>query len=76
MIAMCFTKQQLWTVAAVIFGLVTLLHALRLANNWAAQIGPYVIPIWFSWIAVAVAAYLAYEFWKHSGEKPAKKGRK
>jgi hypothetical protein len=45
-------------VSAVVFGLVALLQAVRLFNQWPVQIGPIAVPIWFSWFAVAGAGGL------------------
>src|ERR1700674_3340503 len=46
---------------AVIFLLITFLHAIRLLRGWQVTIKGAVVPIWISWIALAIAAYLAYE---------------
>jgi hypothetical protein len=36
------------------------LHALRLLLGWEAVIGGWSVPTWFSWVALALAGYLAY----------------
>jgi D-alanyl-lipoteichoic acid acyltransferase DltB (MBOAT superfamily) len=46
---------------AVIFLLITFLHAIRLLRGRQVTIKGAVVPIWISWIALAIAAYLAYE---------------
>ena len=48
------------TVTAVLFLVVALLHLLRIILDWPAQIGGLSIPLWASWLAVVVAAALAY----------------
>ncbi len=54
-------SQKTFTAAAgVIFSLVALLHALRLLLNWDAVIGGWSVPVWLSWLALALAGYLAY----------------
>ena len=46
------------SVSAIVFGVVALIQAIRAFNEWPVQIGPYVIPVWFSWLAVLVAGAL------------------
>jgi uncharacterized membrane protein len=48
-------------VAGIIFSLVAILHALRLLRGWHVVIGDLSVPVWISWIGLAIAAYLAYE---------------
>src|SRR5437764_4484532 len=47
-------------VTAVLFLVVALLHLLRIILDWPAQIGGLSIPLWASWLALIVAAALAY----------------
>ena len=57
-------------VTAIIFSLVALFHVARVVFGWAAVIGGWSVPMWLSWIAVAVAAALAYfgfRFFRSSG---------
>ena len=46
--------------AGVVFSLVAVLHALRLLLGWEAMIGGWHVPMWLSWLALALAGYLAY----------------
>ena len=46
------------SVSAIVFGVVALIQAIRAFNEWPVQIGPYAIPVWFSWLAVLVAGAL------------------
>ncbi|MDP3702885.1 MAG: hypothetical protein Q8R78_00630 [Candidatus Omnitrophota bacterium] len=46
--------------AGVVFSLVALLHALRLLLGWDAVIGGWHVPMWLSWLALALAGYLAF----------------
>jgi uncharacterized membrane protein len=55
------THQTFSLNSAVIFLLITFLHAIRLLRGWQVTIEGAVVPIWISWIALAIAAYLAYE---------------
>jgi len=50
--------------AGVIFGLVSLLHLLRLLLGWDAVIGGWSVPAWYSWLAAALGAYLSYTAFK------------
>jgi hypothetical protein len=45
--------------AGMIFLVVALAHALRLAKGWPMTLGPWSAPIWASWAAVLVAGTLA-----------------
>ncbi len=55
------THRTFSLVAAVLFSLVALLHAFRLLRGWQVTIEGAVVPVWISWIGLAIAAYLAYE---------------
>ena len=55
------THQTFSLNTAVIFLLITFLHAIRLLRGWQVTIEGAVVPIWISWIALAIAAYLSYE---------------
>ncbi len=48
------------TVSGVIFLLIAVLHALRIAYGWSAQIGGWTVPLWLSWAALVIAGYLAW----------------
>jgi uncharacterized membrane protein len=48
-------------ITAVLFFLIALLHAVRLLRGWQVTIEGTVVPIWISWIGLAIAAYLAYQ---------------
>ena len=50
-----FTK-----IATVILGIVALLQLLRIFLGWSVVIGGWMVPMWFSWIAVVVAGSLSY----------------
>ena len=54
-------------VTGVIFLAIAVLHLLRAILGWKAVIGSFEVPIWLSWVAAVVAAYLAY-----SALRPAK----
>ena len=46
-------------VSGTIFGIIAVLHLLRIAYGWAAQIGSFIVPTWLSWVSLLVAGYLA-----------------
>jgi hypothetical protein len=55
------TRKLYLRIAGTIFGAVAILHALRLLLGWSAVIGGYTFPMWFSWVGLCVAGFLAYE---------------
>lgn len=47
------------------FGFIFLIHILRVLNGWNAQVENFVVPMWFSWIALISMGYLSFEAFKH-----------
>ena len=45
-------------ISGVVFGVITLLHILRLLLHWSAQIADWAVPTWISRIAILGAAAL------------------
>jgi hypothetical protein len=45
-------------VSGVIFGIVAILHVVRLINGWRFDLGPWSIPLWMSWGGTLVPAIL------------------
>ncbi len=62
------TQRTFSLVTAVLFFLIGLLHAVRLLRGWQVTLAGAVVPIWISWIALAIAAYLAYEGFRLASE--------
>lgn len=55
-------KQKTFnTAAAVIFLIIAVLHAVRIAMGWTAVIGGVALPLWLSFAVVIVAGHLAYQ---------------
>lgn len=54
------------TVAVLVFSLVALLQATRVALGWDVTVNGILIPPWASVIACVVAATLAYQLWRES----------
>jgi hypothetical protein len=48
-------------IAAAVFSLIALGHAIRLLFGWHVTVETVVVPVWLSWIGLAVATYLAYQ---------------
>jgi len=59
-------KNQSLMVAAVIFGIIAVLHLLRSIFSWPASIGAFNVPLWLSYIAVVVLGYLAWSMYSAS----------
>jgi hypothetical protein len=55
------SQKTFFLVAGVIFLLVALAHALRLAFGWHAVMNMWAVPMWVSWAALPIALYLASE---------------
>ena len=47
--------------AGIIFSLIALLHLLRVAFGWEAILEGWMVPMRVSWVAILIAAYLAYQ---------------
>jgi hypothetical protein len=45
-------------VSGIVFGIVALIQLVRAFNEWPVQIGPFAVPVAFSWIAFVVAGAL------------------
>ena len=54
------SPKMLFWVVGVITGLVAIAHFLRLVFDWSVVIGSWAAPLWISWIAVFVAAFISY----------------
>jgi hypothetical protein len=53
------------TVTATLFPVVAVAHLLRIIFGWQVEIGSLSVPFWASWLAVLVAAGLAYFGFRH-----------
>jgi len=47
--------------AAAVFLVIALGHAIRLLFGWHVTVENVVVPVWTSWIGLAIAGYLAYQ---------------
>ena len=53
-------------IAAGVFLLIALGHAMRLLFRWHVTIENVVVPVWISWIGLIIAGYLAYQGFRSS----------
>lgn len=53
-------QQVFLAISGTIFGVIALLHLARLLASWPARIGTFEVPMWLSWVSVAVAGFLAF----------------
>jgi hypothetical protein len=57
-------QQAFFLVSGIVFGLVALLHALRLAFHWQVRLRSQEIPMWLSGVGFVAAAGLCFwAFW-------------
>jgi hypothetical protein len=55
------TQRTFSLIAAGVFSLIALGHAIRLLFGWHVTVENMVVPVWISWIGLAIAGYLAYQ---------------
>ncbi len=57
-------RRAYLVISGIIFGVVAVLHLLRVVNSWAFQLGSWWIPMWVSWLGMVVPALLClWAFW-------------
>jgi len=54
------------TIAIILFGLIALVHLLRLFMGWEVVVTGHVIPIWWSGLGLVVAGGLALMLWREA----------
>jgi hypothetical protein len=54
------TEKTFSTIAAVIFGIVAVLHLVRILMGWTVVIDSWTVPMWVSWIGLIVAGGMGY----------------
>jgi hypothetical protein len=60
------TPRLFSLITAAVFLLIALGHAIRLLFGWHVTVDNVVVPVWISWIGLAIAAFLAYEGFRFS----------
>ena len=63
------TQRTFFLIAAALFSLIALGHAIRLLFGWHVTVESVVVPVWISWIGLAVATYLAYQGFRSSSRR-------
>lgn len=54
-------KQKTYlATTSLVFLIILIVHLLRIFNQWDVMIGQAIIPLWVSWVAVILLAYLLY----------------
>lgn len=53
-------KKDYGLFAGSLFLLVFILHGIRILAGWDVVIAEWEVPMWVSWVAVFVTAYLSY----------------
>lgn len=48
------------SISGLIFLVIAVLHALRIAYGWEAMLGGWEVPMWLSWVALVVSGYLSW----------------
>ena len=51
-------------VTGLIFTAVAVMHLLRVFSGWEVNFAGWNVPVWFSYIGVVVAGFLAYSAYK------------
>jgi hypothetical protein len=52
--------------AVVLFGLIAIVHLLRLFTGWQVTVAGFVVPVWVSLPGLIVAAGLALMVWREA----------
>lgn len=52
------TKNNYYLITGILFSAIAILQLLRVINQWPAQIGNLIIPLWASGIACVIALLL------------------
>ena len=58
------TQRTYNQISGILFGLIALLHLVRLLKGWPAVIGAWTAPLWLSVVVVLIVGFLAYSAWK------------
>ena len=71
-------NKEYYRIASLAFFIIAIGHATRAVYGWDAVIAGVAIPIWCSWVAVALAGYLAFRGFSmvHTLSTPKSKSKK
>jgi hypothetical protein len=59
-------NKPVTTIAAIIFLIMAIVHAYRLATHFQFVVGSHVIPMWVSWAGLIVPLLLAWGLWREA----------
>ena len=62
-------KNTALKTGGTIFGIVALVHLIRVLAGWQLVIGNWTVPNWVSIVAFLVLGWLSYDFFKISKKK-------
>ena len=51
-------RNRYVVVSGVLFGVIAVLQAVRAFYQWPVQVAGFDVPVWVSWVAIAVAGSL------------------
>ena len=54
------TEKNFSTIAAAIFGVVAVVHLLRILMGWPIVIDGWTVPMWVSWVGLIISGGLSY----------------
>lgn len=54
------TEKTFSTLAAAIFGVVAVLHLVRILIGWSIVVDGWTVPMWVSWVGLIIAGALSY----------------
>lgn len=63
--------RPLSRLAALFFAAFGAVHLLRVIQGWEAVVGGTTIPMWVSYVAIAVCSLLAVGIWREAGKQKA-----
>jgi len=51
-------RKKYVVVSGVLFAVIAVIQAVRALNQWPVQVADFDVPVWVSWVAMAVAGSL------------------
>jgi hypothetical protein len=54
------TEKTFSTLAAAIFGVVAVLHLVRILIGWSIVVDGWTVPMWVSWVGLILTGALSY----------------
>ena len=63
------TQRTFFLITSILFLLIALLRAVRLLFGWHVTVESIVVPVWISWIWLAIAGYLGYQGFRLAGRE-------